>query len=57
MIVPVSFDCPDKKDKASDLFFFLSYASTDCSALSLDYFGPEDESRSSSSTQSPPPGK
>ncbi|XP_026045210.1 aftiphilin isoform X4 [Astatotilapia calliptera] len=36
----------------------LSSSQDDCSALSLDYFGPEDESRSSSSTQSqsPPPG-
>uniref|UniRef100_A0A668SE31 Uncharacterized protein n=1 Tax=Oreochromis aureus TaxID=47969 RepID=A0A668SE31_OREAU len=32
-------------------FFFLPYASTDCCALNLDYFGPEDDSRSSSFTQ------
>uniref|UniRef100_A0A3Q0S7R1 Uncharacterized protein n=1 Tax=Amphilophus citrinellus TaxID=61819 RepID=A0A3Q0S7R1_AMPCI len=30
-------------------FYFLPYASTGCSALNLDYFGPEEESRSSSS--------
>ncbi|KAK9541188.1 hypothetical protein VZT92_001252 [Zoarces viviparus] len=34
----------------------LSSSQDDCSALNLDYFGPEEESGSSSSSSSPPPG-